>query len=200
MNITRYGALVGLLVTGVWQTAEAQLEVGASGAEVCAQIDGLRKAGNLSEARAKAQQCLEGLDQEVNGAAGKYFLQEVAGWKRTKIDQNQALGFNNISASYEKDGHTATVSLTGGGSGAGGGLGGVLGGIARLGIKASGKQVKVAGLPASVQPDGNITVTLEDGSFLTFVSPDFHDADAALAGIGDLVNAFPVAEINKKLK
>jgi len=199
MKPSRYGVLAGILAAGAWHVAQAQLDVSASGADACAQIDGLRKAGNLAEARNKAQECLEGLDQEVNGAAGKYFLQDVAGWKRTGMDQNQALGFNNISATYEKGDHTATVSLTGG-SGGGGGLGGVLGGIARLGIKASGKKVKVAGLPASVQADGNITVTLEDGSFLTFMSPDFRDADAALAGLGDLVNAFPVGEINKKLK
>jgi hypothetical protein len=195
-----HGALAVVFVAGAGHSAQAQLELGNSGADACAQIDGLRKANNLSEARNKAQQCLEALDQEVNGAAGKSFLPEVAGWKRTGIEQNQALGFNNISAKYEKGGHVATVSLTGGSSGAGGGLGGVLGGIARLGIKSSGKQIKVGGLPASAQPDGSITVTLEDGSFLTFVSQDFHDADAALAGLGDLVNAFPVAEINKKLK
>jgi hypothetical protein len=55
-------------------------------------------------------------------------------------------------------------------------------------------------LPGSVQADGTITVTLEDGSILTFACPEFGTADEALAGIGDLVNAFPVAEINQKLQ
>ena len=54
-------------------------------------------------------------------------------------------------------------------------------------------------MPASVQPDGTISVTLEDGSFLTFSSSSFSDQDSALQGLGDLVNAFPVAEINKKV-
>ena len=60
--------------------------------------------------------------------------------------------------------------------------------------------MRVAGLPATVQPDGTITVTLEDGSFLTFSSPSFSTQETALAGLGDLVNAFPVADINKALQ
>jgi hypothetical protein len=64
----------------------------------------------------------------------------------------------------------------------------------------AGQQVRVAGLPASVQPDGAISVTMEKSSFLTFQSTAFRDQQSALAGLGDLVNAFPVAEINKKLK
>jgi hypothetical protein len=42
-------------------------------------------------------------------------------------------------------------------------------------------------------------VTLEGGSILTFTSPNFHDQASALAGLGDLVNGFPVADINKML-
>ena len=45
-----------------------------------------------------------------------------------------------------------------------------------------------------------ISVTLEDGSFLTFSSPSFDSQESALAGLGDLVNAFPVAEINQALQ
>jgi len=40
---------------------------------------------------------------------------------------------------------------------------------------------------------------LEDGSFLSFESSDFDDADSALSGMGDLVDAFPVADINRTL-
>jgi hypothetical protein len=60
--------------------------------------------------------------------------------------------------------------------------------------------VRVAGLPATVQPDGTIAVTLEDGSFLTFSSSKFSTQETALAGLGELVNAFPVAAINKALQ
>jgi len=197
MQIAKYGVLIGVLIAGGLQSAYAQLDVSGS-TDTCAQIDGLRKGGKLTEARDAARTCLNALEQEVNGAAGKFFLPEVAGWKRTNIDQNQALGFTNITATYAKDDHTATVSLTGGSGGAGA-VGGLLGGLAKLGVQA-GKPVKVAGLPAVVQPDGAITVTLQDGSFLSFSSPAFKTADTALAGIGDLVNAFPVADINKTLK
>jgi len=193
------GALVGSVAAlGVAQVASAQLDVG-NNTDACTQIDGLRKASKLSEARDAARTCLDALEQEVNGAAGKFFLPEVAGWKRGNVEQNTALGFTNVSATYAKADHKATVSLTGG-SGGGGALGGLLGGIAKLGVQSAGKQVKVAGLPATVAADGTITVTLKDGSFLGFSSPDFRDPDAALAGIGDLVNAFPVADINKTLQ
>jgi hypothetical protein len=51
-----------------------------------------------------------------------------------------------------------------------------------------------------VQADGTITVTLEDGSFLMFSSSSFRSQETALAGLGDLVNAFPVADINEALQ
>jgi hypothetical protein len=178
----------------------AQLEVGGSALDNCAQIDGLRKAGNFTEARDKAQVCIEALEQEIAGSVGKLFPADVAGWQRTSMEQNSALGFNNISATYVKGDASASVDLTGTGSGAGGGLGGLLGGFARAGLAGSGQQVRVAGLPASVQTDGTITVTLENGSFLSFASSKFDSQETALAGLGDLVNAFPVAAINKALQ
>jgi hypothetical protein len=177
--------------------AFAQLEVGGSLLDSCSKIDALRKNGDFTGARDMAMQCVEGLDQQIQGDIGKSFPASVAGWTRTNIEQNAALGFNNISATYEKGEVSAEVSLTGGQTG--NSLGGLLGGIAKLGVQA-GQQVRVAGLPAAVQPDGTISVTLENGSFLTFSSSSFNDQDSALKGLGDLVNAFPVADINKKLK
>ncbi len=177
--------------------ALAQLDVGGSLLDSCSQIDGLRKSGNFAGAKEKALQCVQGIDQQMQGDVTKSFPADVAGWKRTGIEQNQAMGFNNITATYKKATNTATVSLTGGQSG--NALGGLLGGIARMGAQA-GQQVRVAGLPAAVQPDGGISVSLERGSFLIFKSSEFHDQQSALAGLGDLVNAFPVAEINKKLQ
>jgi hypothetical protein len=198
MHIFKYGAIAGALMVCGLPSAQAQLEVDGDMLASCSQIDSLRKAGNFAEARNKAQQCLQGLEQELGGEISTHFRAEVGGWTRTSLEQNAVLGFTNVSATYEKGGDTANVSLTGGGGG-GGGLGGVLGGFARLGLQA-GKQVRVGGLPGAVQPDGTITVTLEDGSFLIFSSSDYDTADAALAGMGDLVNAFPVADINEMLQ
>lgn len=197
MHNSRYVLLASVFVAG---TSIAQLEVGGSVLDNCSQIDPLRKAGNFTEARDKAQICLEALEQEVTGSVGKLFAADVAGWRRTDIEQNTALGFTNVTATYTKGETSATVALTGTGGGAGGGLGGLLGGFARAGLAGTGQQVRVAGLPASVQPDGTITVTLEDGSFLMFSSSSFNSQESALAGLGDLVNAFPVAEINKALQ
>jgi len=201
MRNARYGLVALVSIVGA-PVASAQLEVGGSALDNCGQIDPLRKAGNYSEARDKAQVCLEALEQQITGSVGKLFSANVAGWARTNIEQNTALGFTNVTATYQKGETEATVALTGTGGGGGGGasLGGLLGGLARAGLAGSGQQVRVAGLPASVQPDGTITVTLENGSFLTFSSSSFSSQDSALSGLGDLVNAFPVAEINKALQ
>jgi hypothetical protein len=180
-------------------SAFAQLEVGGSLLDACAQIDSLRKGGNFAGARDKATQCLEGLEQQLQSDVGKNFPAQVGSWKQTNIENSTALGFTNISARYQKGEQTATVSLTGAGSGGAASLGGLLGGIAKMGAQA-GQQVRVAGLPAAVQPDGTISVTLDNGSFLTFNCPSFGDQATALAGLGDLVNAFPVAAINNMLK
>lgn len=198
MNNARFGLLAGVLLAAS-PSAMAQLEVGGSALDNCAQIDALRKAGNFTEARDKAQVCLEALEQEVAGSVGKLFPTSVAGWQRTNIQQDGALGFTNIAATYAKGDTSASVDLTGTGSG-GGGLGGLLGGFARAGLAGSGQQVRVAGLPATVQTDGTITVALDAGSFLSFSSPEFDSQETALAGLGDLVNAFPVADINKALQ
>ncbi len=194
----RFFAIVS---TVAWlPNAVAQLEVGGTLLDNCAQIDALRKSGDFAAARAKAQSCLQGLDQELQSQVSELFPESVGGWRRTKIEQNQALGFNNVSATYQKAETRATVSLTGGAGGSdANSLGGLLGGIARMGLQA-GQQVRVGGLPASVQGDGTIAVSLENGSFLTFASTAFRDQAEALAGLGDLVNGFPVAEINKRTK
>jgi hypothetical protein len=195
--------LISLLLGTAIPAAHAQLEVGGSLLDSCAKIDALQKAGKLNEARDMANQCLQGIEQKMQGQVGQYFKQEVAGWKRTSFDQNMALGFANITATYLKNKHSVEVSLTrgaGGNESLGGGLGKLFGGLARAGLASSGKQVRVGGLPATVQPDGTLMVSLDDNSFLSFKGADFNDPDSALSGMGDLVNAFPVADINKTLK
>jgi|GEM_PF-1903310 len=185
-----------LMVVGL-PNAFAQLEIGGDLLESCSRIEGHRNSGNYAEARDAARLCLEGLEQELEGEIGQYFLMEVAGWRRTSFEQNKVMGFSNTSARYQKNGMSVTVSLTGG---AGGAFGlGALGGFASLAILQSGRQVRVAGLPAVINPDGSVMVPLEDGSFLSFESSDFNDADSALSGMGDLVDAFPVADINRTL-
>jgi hypothetical protein len=185
-------------------SAFAQLQVGGDLLDNCAEIDALAGAGQYTQARDKAQLCLQGLEQQLSGEISQFFLPQIGDWTRTSLDQNQAMGFNNITAQYEKGDITAEVSLTGqaGGGGAGGlgALGGLLGGIAQSAIAQSGQQVTVAGLPSSVQPDGTIMVPLEGGSFLSFMSYDLNTAEQALSGMGDLVNDFPVADINEALK
>lgn len=188
------------------QTAAAQLEVGGDLLDNCGEIDALQSAGSFTAARDKARLCLEGIEQELTGEVGQFFTAEISGWTRTSFEQNDVMGFSNISARYEKGDVRVNVSLTGtsgGGSGAAGGLGdfgGLLSGIASNAILQSGQQVTVAGLPSSVQPDGTVTVPLEDGSILVFESNDLQSAEAALEGMGDLINEFPVAGINAALQ
>jgi hypothetical protein len=198
----KYALFAGLLAGLALPAANAQLEVGGNGTENCANIDALQKAGKLLEARDKANACLQAIEQALQGQVGQYFKTDVAGWKRTSFDQNTALGFANVSATYQKKDTDVSVSLTrgaGGGDAVTAGFGALLGGFARAGILHSGKSVRVGGLPATVQEDGTVMVALEDGSFLSFMSSSFSDADSALSGMGDLINAFPVADINKTL-
>ena len=203
MNARNHGILIGFLIMTSAPIALAQLEVGGDMLDNCAEIDPLQAAGNFSEARDKARLCLEGIEQQLGGEIGQYFLPQIGLWTRTSFEQNQAMGFTNITAVYEKGDISVNVSLTGqsggGGGGLAGGLGGIFGGLAQSAILQTGQQVTVAGLPSSVQPDGTLTVPLEDGSFLAFMSPDLDNADAALSGMGDLVNDFPVADINAAL-
>jgi hypothetical protein len=180
--------------------AQAQLEVTGDLVSNCSKIEGLRKKGDKTGARDAARQCLAGLEQELESEVGKYFLPDVAGWKRSSFEQNNVLGMRNASAEYQKGGKTVRVSLMGGsGGGAGGGLGGALGNLARMGMMGSGRQVRIANLPATISPEGQVMVPLTDGSFLSFESSEFRTPDAALAGMGDLLNAFPVKDINQLL-
>jgi hypothetical protein len=112
-----------------------------------------------------------------------------------------------MSATFENGDNVVNVSLSGaagsGGSAGGlGALGGLFGGLAQSAIQQSGQQVTVAGLPATVQPDGTLVVPLQDGSILTFSvsNPPVNSAAAALAVLGELVNDFPVADINAALQ
>src|SRR3954463_15487697 len=72
MRMTKHGLVLAMAATGALQTAEAQLEVSGSG-DSCAQIESLRKAGKVGEARTQAQACLDALNQEANGAVAQLF-------------------------------------------------------------------------------------------------------------------------------
>src|SRR3954470_13686106 len=96
MNISFSRRIFSIGMFGMIGSAHAQLEVTSSGND-CGQIESLRKAGNLGEARNKAQACIEALNNELAAAAGNAFPADVAGWKRGKVEQNQALGVNNVS-------------------------------------------------------------------------------------------------------
>jgi len=179
--------------------ANAQLHVGGDAMDMCSKIEGLRKADKMTEARDAARRCLEGLEKELEGEVGTLFLEEISGWKRTRFEQNNALGMRNVSAAYTKGGKTIRVSLLGG-SGGGGGLAGALGGMARMGMMGnSQRDVSVAGLPTSILPDGQMMVTLKDGSLLTFECSAFSTPDTALDGMGEFINEFPVKDINRIL-
>ena len=203
MKFQRVLISASVLIATCIPTAQAQLEVGGDLLDNCADIDALQNAGNFTAARDKARLCLEGIEQELVGELGQYFPPQIGDWTRTSYEENQVMGFTNITANYENGDISVNVSLTGeaggGGAGALGGLGGLFGGIAQSAILQTGQQVTVAGIPSSIQQDGTLTVPLEDGSFLAFSSPDLTDADAAIAGMGDLVNDFPVADINAAL-
>lgn len=207
MRLTRLSTAL-LTITIAWSSMSvAQLQVGGDLLDNCANVDDLVAANNFSDARDVARLCLEGIEQELVGEISAFFLPQIGNWTQTELTENNVMGFNNITAVYENANIQVNVALTGqagGGSGGAlgglGGLGGLLGGIASSAVLQSGQQVTVAGLPASISPEGQLMVPLEDGSFLTFDSPDLNSADAAISGMGDLINDFPVADINAALQ
>ena len=181
-------------------SAVAQLQVGGDALSKCSEIEGLRKQEMIPEARDAARRCLEGLEKLLEGEVGNFFLEDVAGWKRTRFEQNNALGMRSASGSYTKGNLTIKVSMIGG-SGSGAGLAGAIGGMARLGLMGGTQQqeVSVAGLPTSILPDGQMMVTLEDGTILSFQCRAFKTPEAALEGMGAFINEFPVKDINRIL-
>ena len=164
MSATRMAVMMAAWLAVGAPSAFAQLEVGGDLLDNCAEIDPLQNAGNFSEARDKARLCLEGLEQELTSEVGQYFLPQIGDWTRTSFEQSQVMGLTNITAEYEKGDVSVNVTLTGaaggGGAGAGGlgGLGGLFGGLAQSALLQSGQQVTVAGIPSTVQPDGNVVV------------------------------------------
>lgn len=191
----RWGMIVAALSGALLAAAPAgaQLEVGGDLMDECARIQKLVEAEDYGAARRATRDCLEALEQQFEGEIAALFPQEVAGWTRSSFEQNKAMGFSNTSAGYRKGDRRVDVSMTGGSSM------NALGSFAAMGMMQAGRQVRVAGLPAIVGNDGKILVTLENGSLLNFESTAFKTADAALEGMGDLVDAFPVAELNAAL-
>jgi len=174
--------------------AQAQLEVGGDLMDECARIQELVEGEDYTAARRAARDCLEALEQRFDGEIAALFPQQVAGWSRSSFEQNKAMGFSNTTAEYRRGDQRVDVSLTGGSSM------NALGSFAAMGMMGAGKQVRVAGLQAIVSNDGKILVSLENGSLLNFESRAFKTGEAALEGMGDLVDAFPVAELNAALK
>lgn len=177
--------------------AQAQLDMGDNDEKSCATIEKLRAKGDIPGARDAATTCLAFLEREVAGTIEQFFLEEVAGWKRGRFEQSEAMGIRNASTRYTKNDKVVNVSLIGGGSGRG--LGGALSGLARMGMMGGGRQIKIAGLPANVMPNGQVMVSFEDGSMLNFECNAFKTADEALEGMGDLLDKFPVAKIRDAL-
>ena len=178
-------------------SASAQLDVGGSLLDACKEIEKLRLKGDIPGAKKAASDCLEGLERETDKSIGQYFLEEIAGWKRVRFEQNVAMGIRNANAEYEKDGVRVRVTFMSGGGGRG--IGSAISSFARMGIVGGGRQVTIAGLPANVLPDGTVLVTFGDDSSLNFESSAYQTAEESLAGMGDLIDKFPVADMRKEL-
>ena len=73
------------------------------------------------------------------------FLPQIGLWTRTSFEQNQAMGFTNITAVYEKGNISVNVSLTGQSGGGGGGLAGGLGRPIRWACSVSDTPIRPTG-------------------------------------------------------
>ena len=86
-----------------------QLDVGEALVDACGKIEKLHKKKNIPGARTEATECLKGLEQELGGNIGQFFLEEVAGWKCTRFRPNTAMAMLNASAQYTKAGSVFEV-------------------------------------------------------------------------------------------
>lgn len=161
----------------------------------CGGIMRLVDKGNHKEALEEARWCVEALESVLQGSASEHFKSEVAGWRRTDIREENAMGMASIIGEYRKGDDTLSVTLIGG-QGSGSLLGGALGGLAQMGLMQSGKRFRVQRLKASVDAQGQITVNLDDGSFISVKSPQYSSQDGALDALEPFLDAFPFAEIN----
>ncbi|NIB43900.1 hypothetical protein HBA55_30135 [Pseudomaricurvus alkylphenolicus] len=149
----------------------------------------------FKEALEEARWCVEALESSLQGSVASFFSANVAGWQRTDVRQENALGMGSIIGEYSKDGKTLTVTLIGS-KGSGGAFAGALGGLAKMGLMQQGRRFRVQGLKASADPQGQITITLDDGSFITVKSPQYSRQEEALKALEPFLDAFPFADIN----
>lgn len=161
----------------------------------CEGIMNLVDKENYKEALAEARWCVEALENSLQGSMTEFFKETVAGWKRKDVRQENAFGMGSIVGEYRKSDNTLTVTLIGG-KGSGGAFGGALGNLAMMGMMQQGKRFRVQGLKATVDNQGQITITLEDGSFITVKSPQYSRQEEALQELESFLDEFPFAQIN----
>ena len=161
----------------------------------CGGIMRLVEKGKHKEALEEARWCVEALEDQLQGSASGHFSAEVAGWTRVDVREESAMGMSSVVGEYRKGDKTLAVTLLGG-KGSGSILGGALGGLAQMGLMQTGKRFRVQRLKASVDAQGQIMVTLDDGSFISVKCPQYNTQEEALDGLEDFLDAFPFAEIN----
>jgi hypothetical protein len=162
----------------------------------CSGVMKLVEKGDYKAALTEARFCVEVLEQKMQGAVTAHFSESVAGWTRNDLREESVLGMSNITAEYSKGDATLTVSLIGG-QGSGGAFGGALGSIAQMGMMQSGKRVRIQGLPATIDPQGKVTIQLNDGAFISVSSPQYQQQDTALEALEPFLDAFPFSKINE---
>ena len=163
----------------------------------CKEAVALIKDEAYKEALEEARWCVTALENLLQASTSELFSDSVAGWKRVDVKQNNTMGMGAITANYKKGNGSLTVTLLGD-QGSGGILGGALSGLAKMGIMgaAGSKRFRVQRLKATVDAQGSIMVSLDDGSIIQIQSPQYKNADAALEGLSDFMDEFPFKEIN----
>lgn len=194
---TRIHTLTLLLAAGLSTGARA-IEADTPESS-CKEIMGLVSKQDYQAALEEARWCVQALENSIQGEVAKFFKENVAGWKRTNFQEQNAMGMATISSTYEKDGKRLNVSLMGQ-QGSGSGFGAAMGNFAKMGMMQAGKRFRVQRLAATADNNGNIMVMLDDGSFFQIESRDYNTADEALNGLEPFLDAFPFAEINKTRK
>jgi len=163
-------------------------------ADTCNSASELFKEGDIDGALEEARWCVTQLEQMKQSQIGKFFKDEINGYKGGKLATQQVMGLSSVERSYTKSGSTIKVSLTGGASAAGNSA---FSALAKFGLQmgGSGTKVRIQRRTAVINNKGNsvqLIVTLKSGGVLNFDSKGV-DEDELIA----FAKKFPVKELDE---
>lgn len=183
----RYTALLLVIFLGLDGAVHA--EEGPE--QYCNAAIKLYKEGDIDGAIEEARWCVESLEQLAQARQTEVFRTEIDGWKRGKVDQQNAMGMSTIDVTYTRDDKSIQVTLTGG---AVGGMG-ALAALSQLGMAQAGNKVRIQRYTAIVdesEREIDVMIGLKQSGMLNFSS-----SNAGRDAVIEFARAFPISELDE---